>query len=119
MYLCLLQELRQLLETQSAASSAALSQERVEAARRAGDSAAAAVEAAQQAAASALHSAEVKVALLEGQLEVMEQERDMLQEQVCGISTRCYEQVKGRCLRVQRSVHCVVNMNFHVMSGVA
>lgn len=79
---CFLQELRQLLEKQSAASSAALSNERLEAARRAEDSAAAAVVAAQEAAVSALHAAEVKVALLEGQLDVMEQERDMLLEQV-------------------------------------
>jgi hypothetical protein len=40
------------------------------------------VDAAQAAAASALHAAEVRVALLEGQLQVVEQERDLLQQQV-------------------------------------
>jgi hypothetical protein len=77
-----LQELRQLLNQQAAESSAAISAERFEAARKAEGSAAAAVDAAQTAAASALHAAEVRVALLEGQLEVVEQERDLLQQQV-------------------------------------
>jgi hypothetical protein len=76
------QELRQLLDKQIAESSAAISAERLEAARKAEGSAAAAVDAAQTAAASALHAAEVRVALLEGQLEVLEQERDLLQQQV-------------------------------------
>jgi hypothetical protein len=76
------QELRQLLDKQAAESSAALSAERLEAAHKAEGSAAAAVDAAQAAAASALHAAEVRVALLEGQLEVVEQERDLLQQQV-------------------------------------
>jgi hypothetical protein len=76
------QELRQLLDKQAAESSAAISAERLEAARKAEGSAAAAVDAAQAAAASALHAAEVRVALLEGQLEVVEQERDLLQQQV-------------------------------------
>lgn len=76
------QELRQLLGKQAAESSAAISAERLEAARKAEGSAAAALDAAQAAAASALHAAEVRVALLEGQLDVVEQERDLLQQQV-------------------------------------
>lgn len=77
-----LQELRRQLDKQAAESSSALTAERLEAARKAEGSAAAAAEAAQAAAASALHAAEVRVALLEGQLEVLEQERDLLQQQV-------------------------------------
>lgn len=73
-----MQELRQLLHQQSSASSAALDAERAAAAQQADESAAAAAESAQE----ALHAAEVRAALLEGQLEVAEQERDALQQQV-------------------------------------
>lgn len=76
------QELRQLLQQQSSASSAALDAERAAAAQQADESAAAAAESAQEAAAAALHAAEVRAALLEGQLEVTEQERDALLKQV-------------------------------------
>lgn len=76
---CHAQELRQL---QSSASSAALDAQREAAAQQADQSAAAAAESAQAAAAAALHAAEVRAALLEGQVEVVEQERDALLKQV-------------------------------------
>lgn len=79
------QDLRQLLQQQSSESSAALDAERSAAVLRAHESAAAAAESAQAAAAAALHAAEVRTALLEGQLEVTEQERDALQQQVCDV----------------------------------
>lgn len=82
------QELRQLLHEQSSASCAALDAERSAAALQAEESAAAAAESAQAAAAAALHAAEVRSALLEGQLDAVEQERDALQQQVRQIDRR-------------------------------
>lgn len=76
------QDLRQLLQQQSSETSAALDAERAAAAQRVDESAAAAAASAQAAAAAALHAAEVRAALLEGQLEATEQERDALQQQV-------------------------------------
>lgn len=71
-----------MLQQQSTASSAALDAERAAAAQLADESAAAAAQSAQAAAVAALHAAEVRAALLEGQLDVAEQERDALQQQV-------------------------------------
>jgi hypothetical protein len=84
------QELRQLLRQQSSASSAALDAGRAAAAQQANESAAAAAESAQEAAAAALHAAEVRAALLEGQLEVAEQERDALLKQVGRYTVNCH-----------------------------
>lgn len=70
------------MHDQSTASSAALDAERLAAAHRADSSAAAAAQSAQASFASALHAAEVRCALLEGQVQMAEQERDKLQEQV-------------------------------------
>lgn len=76
------QELRQLLHQQSSASSAALDAERSAAAQQADECAAVAAASAQAASAAALHAAEVRSALLEGQLDSMERERDALARQV-------------------------------------
>lgn len=80
-HLCL-QELRQLLHQHSSASSAALDAERTAAAQQADECAAVAAASAQAASAAALHAAEVRGALLEGQLDSVERERDALARQV-------------------------------------
>lgn len=78
-----LQEVRQLLQEQSSESSAAMDALRAATEAQAHEAAATSAETAQSAAAAALHAAEVRTALLEGQLDASEAERSELQAQVC------------------------------------
>jgi hypothetical protein len=82
LFVACVQELRQLLHQQSSASSAALDAERTAAAQQADECAVVAAASAQAASAAALHAAEVRGALLEGQLDSVERERDVLARQV-------------------------------------
>lgn len=91
------QELRTLLDHRGAEAASALAAEREQAASNADEAAAAATSAAHAAASDALHASEVRSALLEGQLEALEAERDALQKQV---------RERSGGLSVQATVQC-------------